>query len=263
MQNPQVATNLISLVDDDESVRRSTRRLLESLGYRAALFDSAEGFLRFGPLRDTSCLVLDVHMPGMDGLQLQSQLAAAGRRIPIIFMTAYDDQESRRRAMGAGAVAFLGKPFTDQQLLQCIRSASHEFGRELGVAKNLISVIDDDESVRRTTKLLIESFGYRAAVFESAENFLSSGRLDDISCLIVDVQMLGMNGLQLQSQLAAAGRRIPIIFMTGHDNQESRRRALQSGAVAFLGKPFTDQQLLQAIRSALRPDGGGTKSAPS
>jgi FixJ family two-component response regulator len=118
-----MARSLIAVVDDDESVRRSTRLLLESFGYRAAIFESAEGFLRFGPFRDTSCLVLDVQMPGMDGLQLQSQLAAQGCGIPIIFITAYDDQEYRRRAMRAGAVAFLGKPFTDQQLLQAIRSA--------------------------------------------------------------------------------------------------------------------------------------------
>ncbi|HWZ77372.1 MAG TPA: response regulator [Candidatus Sulfotelmatobacter sp.] len=118
--SPEVTTNLISVVDDDESVRRSTRLLVESFGYRAAVFESAEGFLRFGQLQDTSCLVLDVQMPGMDGLELQTQLAAEGCRIPVIFITAHDDQESRRRALRSGAVAFLGKPFTDQQLLQAI-----------------------------------------------------------------------------------------------------------------------------------------------
>ena len=118
--SPEVTANLISVVDDDESVRRSTRLLVESFGYRAAVFESAEGFLRFGQLRDTSCLVLDVQMPGMDGLELQTQLAAEGCGIPVIFITAHDDQESRRRALRSGAVAFLGKPFTDQQLLQAI-----------------------------------------------------------------------------------------------------------------------------------------------
>jgi len=120
------------------------------------------------------------------------------------------------------------------------------------VAKNLISVVDDDESVRRTTTLLIESFGFRAAAFESAETFLNSGHLRDTSCLIVDVQMPGMDGLQLQSHLATAGCGIPIIFITAYESKDSRQRAMQAGAAAFLGKPFSDEQLLQIIRSALR-----------
>jgi FixJ family two-component response regulator len=120
------------------------------------------------------------------------------------------------------------------------------------VTKNLISIVDDDESVRRTTTLLIESFGFRAAAFESAETFLNSGHLRDTSCLIVDVQMPGMNGLQLQSHLAAAGCGIPIIFITAYESKDSRQQAMQAGAAAFLGKPFSDEQLLQIIRSALR-----------
>ncbi len=118
--------------------------------------------------------------------------------------------------------------------------------------KNLISVVDDDEAVRRTTSLLVESFGFRAATFESAENFLTSVHLRETSCLIVDVQMPGMGGLQLQSHLSAAGCGVPIIFITAYESDESRQRALRAGAVAFLAKPFSDEELLQTIRSALR-----------
>ena len=107
--------------------------------------------------------------------------------------------------------------------------------------KNLISVVDDDASVLRTTTLLIESLGFRAAGFESGELFLKSDQLQKTSCLIVDVRMPGMSGLQLQSHLAAVGCKIPIIFITAYDDTVSRQRALQAGAVAFLGKPFTDQ----------------------
>jgi FixJ family two-component response regulator len=120
------------------------------------------------------------------------------------------------------------------------------------VTENLISVVDDDESVRRTTTLLIESFGFPAAAFESAELFLRSGHLHDTSCLVLDVQMPGMNGLQLQSHLAAAGCGIPIVFISGYESKDFRQRAVQAGAAAFLGKPFSDEQLLQTIRSALR-----------
>ena len=86
------------------------------------------------------------------------------------------------------------------------------------MTKNLISVLDDDESIRRTTVLLVESFGFRATAFESAESFLRSGQLQDTSCLIVDVRMPGMDGLQLQNHLAAR-LRIPIIFITAYDSK--------------------------------------------
>ncbi len=120
------------------------------------------------------------------------------------------------------------------------------------MTENLISVIDDDESVRRTTTLLIESFGFPTAAFESAEHFLRSGHLHDTSCLVLDVQMPGMNGLQLQRHLAATGCGIPIIFISAYESKDSRQRAAQAGAAAFLGKPFSDAQLLQTIRTVLR-----------
>ena len=127
------------------------------------------------------------------------------------------------------------------------------------MARELISVVDDDESVRRSTRLLIESLGFRVATFESAEAFLTSEKRPDTSCLILDVQMPGINGLQLQTRLAHNGDSIPIIFITAYDDNQSRRQAMQAGAVAFLDKPFTDDQLLQAIRSALRQGKGGTE----
>jgi FixJ family two-component response regulator len=248
-----VTKDLISIVDDDESIRRTTTLLIESLGFPAAGFESAELFLKSGQLHETSCLIVDLRMPGMSGLQLQSHLAAQGCTIPIIFITAYDDKGSRQQALQAGAAAFLGKPFTDEILLRTIRSALRG---QLEVAENLISLVDDDESVRRTTTLLIESFGFHSAAFDSAHSFLKSDQLHKTACLIVDVQMPGMNGLELQSHLATAGYKIPIIFVTAYDNKESRKQALHAGAIAFLGKPFSDKLLLQAIREALRHDEG-------
>jgi FixJ family two-component response regulator len=118
---------------------------------------------------------------------------------------------------------------------------------------HLISVVDDDESIRRTTTLLIQSFGFQPAAFDSADSLLNSGQLQETSCLIVDVQMPGINGLQLQRHLAAQGYKIPIIFITAYDSKESRQQALHAGAVAFLSKPFNDELLLETIRGTL-PD---------
>ena len=249
---------LIAIVDDDESIRRTTTFLIGSFGLRAASFDSAERFLSSTQLHDTSCLIADVQMPDMNGFQLQTKLASAGLTIPIIFITAHDNKESRRHAMQAGAVAFLSKPFSDEELLGSIRLALRG---KAGAAKGLVAVVDDDESVRRTTTFLIESFGLRAVAFESAEGFLNSDQMQDTSCLILDVRMPGMNGFELQRELAGAGCRIPIVFITSYEDKESRKRAMQAGAVAFLSKPFKDEQLLQTVRAALRFDDGRTKSA--
>jgi FixJ family two-component response regulator len=248
---------LISVVDDDESTRKSTSLLIESFGFQAAAFESAESLLKSSQLHETSCLIIDLRMPGVNGLQLQSHLAAAGYKIPIIFITAYDNNESRQQAIQAGALAFLAKPFNDELLLQTIRAA---LGGQLGARKNLISIVDDDESIRRTTTLLIQSFGFQAATFESAESLLMSSQLQETSCLIVDVQMPGMNGLQLQRYLAASGYKIPIIFITAYDNKESRQQAMQAGAVAFLSKPFNDELLLETIRATLRDDERSAKT---
>lgn len=114
---------VLSLVDDDASVRKATGRLIRSFGFTVEVFASGEEFLCFGSLRITSCLVLDVQMPGMSGLQLQSHLAAGGYCIPIIFITAHPDEEIRAQALEAGAVAFLIKPFGEEALLEGIRSA--------------------------------------------------------------------------------------------------------------------------------------------
>jgi FixJ family two-component response regulator len=119
-----VSTNLhIAIVDDDESVRDAAVNLFRSMGLAAAAFASAEAFLSSGTVDETSCLVLDVQMPGMDGLRLQEHLASIGRNIPIVFVTAYSDQAARERALQSGAICFLTKPFSETELLRGLNSA--------------------------------------------------------------------------------------------------------------------------------------------
>ena len=116
-------TTLVSVVDDDESVRDSTRTLLRSVGYKVATFESGELFLDSVTLPETECLILDMRMPGMDGLELQRRLRALEMRVPIIFVTAHDDRTSRELAMDAGASSFFQKPFAASNLLQAIQAA--------------------------------------------------------------------------------------------------------------------------------------------
>lgn len=115
----------------------------------------------------------------------------------------------------------------------------------------LISIIDDDDSIRNATKRLIESVGLRVEDFASAEQFLSSGRPNDSACLILDVRLPGMSGLELQNELGAAEVEVPIVFITAHGDNETRARALNAGAADFLQKPFTEKELFKSINSFL------------
>ena len=126
----QPAPNLVTVVDDDESIRDSVRALLRSAGYRVAAFESAEAFLASGAGTETGCLILDFWMPGMSGLDLQVRLNNSKSRVPVIFITAYDEGLFRERAMEAGAVDILHKPFAPAMLLSTLRMALGSGGKE-------------------------------------------------------------------------------------------------------------------------------------
>jgi len=125
-----------------------------------------------------------------------------------------------------------------------------------------ISIVDDDESVREAIESLMKSVGYIAKVFPSAGDFLSSGHLDDTGCLILDVQMPGMSGLELQDRLVASKSQVPIIFISAHCDADARARALKAGAVGFLQKPFSEDALLNAIKLSLMIDTGRGHDRP-
>ena len=119
-------------------------------------------------------------------------------------------------------------------------------------AARLISIVDDDDSLRLSLTSLIRSVGFQALSFASAEAFLSSTQARDSQCLIVDVRMSGMNGLELQRHIVAANWRLPIIFITSHVDDGVRAAALEAGAEEFLYKPFRGDELLNAMEAALR-----------
>ena len=118
-------SHLISIIDDDPSVRLATQSLVRSLGYTAEVFCSAEEYLQSGRVGDSSCVITDLHMPGMSGTDLQDRLVADGHQIPIIFVTAYFEERTLARVLDAGAVGFLRKPFSDESLIECLDKALH------------------------------------------------------------------------------------------------------------------------------------------
>jgi FixJ family two-component response regulator len=128
MCRPQV----ISIIDDDASVRAASDNLLTSLGYAVYTFVSAEEFLRSAHLNDTSCVIADVQMPGMSGVDLQARLLTQGYHVPFIFMTAFPEETIRARALKAGAICFLTKPFNRLTLIRCLDTALERHGGGAG-----------------------------------------------------------------------------------------------------------------------------------
>jgi two-component system response regulator FixJ len=122
---------------------------------------------------------------------------------------------------------------------------------EVESSKDLVAIVDDDESVRNAVHGVLRSVGLKTQTFSSAEEFLESGRHTETGCLITDVQMTGMTGLELQARLVEEDHRIPIIFITAYGTPRMRAQAMQAGAVDILGKPFNDEVLLETVRAAL------------
>src|SRR5467141_2269620 len=119
------------------------------------------------------------------------------------------------------------------------------------VTSKFIAVLDDDDSVRNALQGLLKAVGLPAQTFASAEEFLKSSERQQIACLIADIRMPGMSGLELQAKLNAERCRIPIIFITAHGDEKMRMQALRAGAVEFMAKPFNDEALLESVRAAL------------
>jgi FixJ family two-component response regulator len=117
--------------------------------------------------------------------------------------------------------------------------------------KNVVAIVDDDESVRSALQGLMKAVGLPARAFASAEEFLESGEQQETGCLIADIRMPGMSGLELQASLNADDCRIPIIFITAHGDEKMRMQALRAGAVEFVAKPFDDEALVASVRAAL------------
>ena len=114
-----------------------------------------------------------------------------------------------------------------------------------------VCIVDDDASLRRSLRNLLMSVGFQVEAFQSAEAFLASVHRQHTGCMVLDLRMEGMSGLELLRHLGATGSRIPVIILTAHGDEDTRQRTLQAGAVAFLTKPFKSEALVDAVRSAL------------
>jgi FixJ family two-component response regulator len=264
-----MSTNVtIHIVDDDESVREATKALVRCLGFRRVLtYASGEELLERVSIKEPGCIILDLHLAGIGGLEVQDRLSKLGSNSPIIFVTAYYETKAKARALIAGAIDFLRKPVSDEELITSL---------DIGLARittmqyrdttiPTIYIVDDDQNLREALDALFRSVGCQVSTFGSGQDFLatlqkkaSSGR----TCLILDVRMPGMSGFDVQEHLAKLGIVLPIIFMSGYGDIPQAVRAIKAGAIDFLGKPFRDQDLLDLVEFALSGKWRRTDSDP-
>jgi FixJ family two-component response regulator len=260
MREPRQSDVLITIVDDDPSVRHGLERLIRSLGWKTEAFASAQEFLARPQGEAPSCLVLDLQLPGLSGLDLQKRMADAGLETPIVFLTGHGDIPASVQAMKAGALGFLTKPVDEEALSKAIQEAierdrrNREQHPDLRESGAIIAIVDDDPSVREGLSRLMRSVGLRTETFASAQELLDRPRTEPPSCLVLDLELPGLSGLDLQKRMAEVELEIPIVFLTGHGDIPASVQAMKAGAVEFLCKPVAEQELLKAIQEAIERD---------
>lgn len=258
--------SLVAVVDDDQSVRESIPAFLRAFGYQVRAFDSAESFLASDVIEQSSCVILDVAMPGLSGPELFDHLRLRPTIVPVIFITA-QDKEVCEDLVARGAVACLHKPFDPNVLIEALKDALEtgtaasiggpspepvlSLARKRRQAEALVFVVDDDVSVRESLAALVSSAGWQVLTFVSAQAFLDLPRRPTPGCLVLDVSLPDLNGLELQERLSQEECALPIIFITGRGDVPMSVRAMKAGATEFLTKPVKAGALLSAITEAV------------
>ena len=236
---------------------RDWGRLIRSLGWKVETYASAQEFLARPRNEAPSCLVLDLQLPGLSGLDLQKRMAEAGLETPIVFLTGHGDIPASVQAMKAGALGFLTKPVDEAALSKAIQEAIERHRRmrqqhpELRESGAIIAIVDDDPSVREGLSRLMGSVGLRTETFASAQELLDRLQSEAPTCLVLDLELPGLSGLDLQKRMSEGELGIPIVFLTGHGDIPASVQAMKAGAIEFLTKPVDEQQILRAIREAI------------
>jgi FixJ family two-component response regulator len=235
---------LIGIVDDDQAVRESISSLVRSAGYESAIFESAESFLASDRVQDMDCLVVDFHMPVLDGLNLHRLLVEMNHSTPIILISARDD-EIRERALKQGVVAVFGKPFSDEALLRAIQSALP------GMTRPRVLLADDEPDILKSVKaLLAGEFDVVGEVMEGNAVLEEAARLGP-DVVVLDVSMPGGGGLQALPLLRERLPSAAIVVVTAHQSPVYSEQAFRRGADAYVLKWSASSDLIPAIHNAL------------
>lgn len=257
----------VTIVDGDVDIQHA----LSLLGHSTSVFATAAEFLREQDELETDCVILNAAMPEMSDPVTRRELLLRKADRPIFLIT--QDAGDGRHLLDLRPADCLVKPIEPDDLRRALDKMleravgttmegsmyrTMEVSRDLGTlssglqGKPRVYIVDDDISVRESLELLIKSSGWEPILFENAQHFLAYRRSKDPSCLVLDVNMPGLNGLDLQRTIVAGGNALPIIFITGFGDVPMTVRAMKAGAAEFLTKPVDNGALLDAVRSALQ-----------
>jgi two-component system, chemotaxis family, CheB/CheR fusion protein len=262
-----IRTGTILVIEDDPSVRETIEAMLTGEGHHVTSASSGEAALDLvtRDRRRPDLVISDYNLAGeLDGVRIVTALRSGlGWEVPAIILTG-DVRTEARRNIAQGGCVDITKPIKARELAQLIQqllagrpsgaakpAAAPLTGAVPDIAATTIFVVDDDQDARETMRILLTNAGYKVKAYASAQTFLDSHRPEDRGCLITDVRMPGMNGLEMLARLSAAGRKLPAIVITGQGDIAMAVQAMRAGAVDFIEKPADAEALLTSVRRAL------------
>ena len=246
----------ILVVDDQASMRLTLKGILAKRGYD--VYVAADGLEALDEVRkrDYSLIIMDIKMPGLNGVDAYVKIKDINPKVPVIMMTAFALEDEIRRAIHEGAYAVLYKPFDMERIFEVIAECIEN--------KTLVLLVDDSVEDRASYKLFLERKGYKVLETRSGEECLKCVKERKFQVILLDLQLPGINGLETLKEIKKVQPDLPVIMVTGHTETEMVENAMKSGSFAYLAKPVDIKKLMDVISQTLvleAKSGEGKKGA--
>jgi DNA-binding response OmpR family regulator len=247
----------VLVVDDDADLQRALAVRLRSAGFDTVFASDAVSALAVANREGPSAIVLDLGLPGGDGFVVLQRIqnSAQVNHVPVIVLSARDAEGNRRRALDAGAQAYLSKPADDADLIAELRRAVAARESVAATGRRIL-IVEDDADIARALNLRLRSAGYETSVAVDAVSAVSGARQFSPDLVLLDLGLPGGNGYAVLERLRGLGSltAIPVVVLSAWDREVNEPRALAEGAQAFLAKPIDDEDLLRVVGEALAAD---------
>ncbi len=237
----------ILVVDDQASMRLTLKGILSKKGYE--VFVAGDGLQALEEIkkRDYSLVIMDIKMPGLNGVDAYIKIKEINPRVPVIMMTAFALEDEIRRAINEGAYAVLYKPFDMERIFEVIGECIEN--------KTLVLLVDDSVDDRASFKAILERKGYKVLETSSGEECLQRVKERKFQVILLDMQLPGINGLDTLQEIKKVRPDLPVIMVTGHSETQMVENAMTRGSFAYLAKPVDIRKLMDVIEQTLTVEG--------